>query len=340
MFNKLYEEIKIKMRENYKWIIIFFLFLFVMTIEFPYYVDAPGGIMNISSKMTVEGGYSSTGSFNLAYVSELKGTIPVLLLSQFQKDWNIVKKEEVVLENETEEENSYRNHLLLEEANQNALMVAYEKAGKEVVITNQKLFVTYALKEGKNNLKIKDQIISVNHQPVHTVLELQEAIKENESGDVLPITVIRNNQEMECEAEIYEWNGKNVIGIVLSEEKELEVEPNITFSFDAYESGPSGGLMMSLAIYDALTEEDITRGYTIVGTGTIARDGTVGEIGGVEYKLKGAVKAKADIFFVPSGENYEEALALKEEKNYDIELIPIQTFEEALEYLQSLPIKD
>lgn len=340
MFSKLYEEIKIKMKENYKWIITFFLFLFVMTIEFPYYVDAPGGIMNISSKMTVEGGYSSTGSFNLAYVSELKGTIPVLLLSQFQKDWNIVKKEEVVLENETEEENSYRNHLLLEEANQNALMVAYEKAGKEVVLTNQKLFVTYALKEGKNNLKIKDQIISVNHQPVHTTLELQEAIKENESGDVLPITVIRNNQEMECEAEIYEWNGKNVIGIVLAEEKELEVDPNITFSFDAYESGPSGGLMMSLAIYDALTEEDITRGYTIVGTGTIARDGTVGEIGGVEYKLKGAVKAKADIFFVPSGENYEEALALKEEKNYDIELIPIQTFEEALEYLQSLPIKD
>lgn len=339
MFNKLYEEIKRKIKENYKSIIVLFLFFFLMTIEFPYYVDAPGGIMNVSSKMEVEGGYTSIGSFNLSYVSELKGTIPVLLMSQFKKDWNIIKKEEVVLDNETEEENTYRNRLLLEEANHNAMMVAYQKAGKEVLITNQKLFVTYVDKEGKNNLKIKDQIVAINHQTVNNKLELQKAIEKNKVGDLLPLTVIRNDQEIECEAEIYDFDGRAVIGIMLTEQRELEVEPNIQFSFDAYESGPSGGLMMSLAIYDALIKEDMTKGYTIVGTGTMESDGTVGEIGGVEYKLKGAAKEKADIFLVPAGQNYQDAISLKEEKNYDIEIIPIQTFEEALEYLKSLPIK-
>ena len=103
MFNKIYEEIKKIIKENYKSIIIFFLFLFVMTIELPYYVDTPGGIMDVSSKMEIEGGYSSKGSFNLSYGSELKGTIPILILSQFKKDWDVIKKEEVVLENETEE---------------------------------------------------------------------------------------------------------------------------------------------------------------------------------------------------------------------------------------------
>ena len=38
------------------------------------------------------------------------------------------------------------------------------------------------------------------------------------------------------------------------------MDPNIIFHFDSYESGPSGGLMMSLAIYNALVEEDITGG--------------------------------------------------------------------------------
>ena len=114
------------------------------------------------------------------------------------------------------------------------------------------------------------------------------------------------------------------------------MDPNIIFHFDSYESGPSGGLMMSLAIYNALVEEDMTHGKKIVGTGTIERDGTVGEIGGVEYKIKGAVKEKADIFLIPAGDNYEEAKALIEENHYHITLVPIKTFDVAVEYLQSL----
>ena len=57
----------------------------------------------------------------------------------------------------------------------------------------------------------------------------------------------------------------------------------------------------ALLIYDYLTEEDITKGRTIVGTGTIDENGNVGSIGGVKYKLKGAVKNKAEIFLVPNG---------------------------------------
>ena len=52
---------------------------------------------------------------------------------------------------------------------------------------------------------------------------------------------------------------------------------------------------MALAMYDALTREDITKGKTIAGTGTIDANGNVGAIGGVIYKLSGAVKNNADI---------------------------------------------
>ena len=112
-------------------------------------------------------------------------------------------------------------------------------------------------------------------------------------------------------------------------------DPKASIQMKQSESGPSGGLMMSLAIYDALTEEDLTHGKKIIGTGTMDIYGNVGEISGVKYKLIGAVKQKAEVFLVPEG-NYEEALQVKEEKGYDIELISVDNIKTAIEALNHL----
>ena len=109
----------------------------------------------------------------------------------------------------------------------------------------------------------------------------------------------------------------------------------ITYNFKKRETGPSGGLTIALDIYNHLVEEDITKGYKIVGTGTIDKNGLVGEIGGVKYKLQGAVKDNADIFIVPK-ENYEEAITEKNKHNYKINIISVSTFDEAIEKLKNL----
>ena len=70
-----------------------------------------------------------------------------------------------------------------------------------------------------------------------------------------------------------------------------------------------------MEIYNQITDNDITNGLKIMGTGTISKDGKVGEIGGVKYKLLGAVKNKADVFICPK-ENYEEAKKVRDERNY------------------------
>jgi PDZ domain-containing protein len=76
--------------------------------------------------------------------------------------------------------------------------------------------------------------------------------------------------------------------------------------------------------------------FGIVGTGTIDIDGKVGEIGGVKYKLKGAIKNDADIFFVPNGKNYEEAIKLKKKHGYDIKIVGVSTLDDAISYLENL----
>ena len=101
--------------------------------------------------------------------------------------------------------------------------------------------------------------------------------------------------------------------------------------------GPSGGLMQTLYIYNALSEQDITKDRMIAGTGTIRIDGSVGSIGGVREKVFTAHEAGVDIFFVPTGSNHEDAIkALDSLRNPTMDIVAVETFEEALAYLEGV----
>ena len=336
MITKVYEKIKKILKQNYIFFICLFLGIFLATYELPYYVDMPGGITNIDEKIKVENGYQSKGSFNLAYVSEMKGTIPILILSYFNKDWDILKKEEIILSNETINEASIRDHLLLEEANDNALINAFKKANKDYEIEKEDLYITYIDEQATTNLKVGDKIIAINNQKISNKKDIYNIISNSKIGEKLIFECMNEEKTFKREATIFEIEGNHKIGIMITSNKEINTTPNVTFNFKNSESGPSGGLMMSLAIYNSLIKEDITNNKKIVGTGTIDEDGIVVEIGGVIYKLKSAVKKDADIFFVPKGENYEDAIKIKKENKYDIEIVPISHFDDAISYLKTL----
>ena len=69
--------------------------------------------------------------------------------------------------------------------------------------------------------------------------------------------------------------------------------------------GPSGGLAFALALIDDLTPGELTAGLTVVATGTIAPDGTVGTVGGLRLKTLAARRARADLLLVPSADLHE-----------------------------------
>lgn len=107
--------------------------------------------------------------------------------------------------------------------------------------------------------------------------------------------------------------------------------------------GSSGGMMLALAIYNSLLEEDVTKGLKICGTGTIDDMGRVGAIGGIKQKITTSLLHKADIFFAPysddvnSGEysNYIDALEQYNAiKNPHMKLVKITSLQDILEYLE------
>ena len=332
MSNKIYDRLKQFIKQNYIYFIILIIAGFIFYFPLPYYIDAPGGLIDVSERLDVEDGYPINGSLNLAYISEFKANIPTLIYAYFNKDWEIVKKEDVVASNETIEENDYRNHLLLEEANQNAVMVAFDKADVDYEIKNRTVNIIYIYEEADTDLKIGDQIIEVNGVKVSSK---EEVLNEINKSDSIQFKVINNGIEYERYANKVDIDGSKLIGIMVCETKEVIPSKEVNINFKKSESGPSGGFMMALSIYDILTKEDLTKGLKIVGTGTIDELGNVGVIGGVEHKIKAAVKENADIFFVPTG-NYEEAKSTVLENNLDIKLIEVKHIDDAINYLNNM----
>lgn len=328
--------IKNYIKEYYKIIIVYILILAVFLIEFPYYISAPGGLINTDDKITTEDNFKLSGSLNMAYVSEIHGTIPTLLYALINSDWDIEKETEVKNDNETIEEKNYRNKMLLEEANDTALLVAYKHSDIDYKITDNKVYVTYIDEMAKTDLKIGDQILAVDNQEIPDKTSLFAYITSKNVNDKVTIKVKDiDGKSQTRKATLIDVQGEPKVGAVITETFNVNSNKEVDFNFKDSESGSSGGLMLTLTIYSHLNKIDLTDGKTIVGTGTIDINGNVGEISGIKYKLIGAVNKGADVFIVPKGENYNEAKKLKKEKGYDIDLVPVETFEQALQYLEN-----
>ena len=333
MFTKIYEKIKEFIKENYKELIILLVVVLLFTIELPYSIYTPGGAVDLNDRITVQNEYDSEGSFNMAYVSMVRGSIPFLLISYVIPDWDIVPAEEITAEGEDLDEMLEREKLYMQESMDAAIINAYQAAGKEVTITDTINEVSYLAEEADTDLKIGDIILEVNGEAIDSLEDLRNIVEALEVGEKVDLIVSRDGKERECYAVTYDTSDGAKIGVSLLTTYEYETDPEVTITSKASEAGSSGGLMMSLTIYNKLVEEDITGGKKIVGTGTIDIDGNVGEIGGVRYKLIGAVKNDAEIFMCPE-ENDEEAKSVAEEKGYDITIISVATFDEAIKKLE------
>ena len=84
MFNKLYDQI-IKLVKQLSLHNRNFNRFFLMTIKLPYYINTPGGSVDIRSRISIADHQITKNTFNMAYVYEIPATIPTLIYSYFNK---------------------------------------------------------------------------------------------------------------------------------------------------------------------------------------------------------------------------------------------------------------
>ncbi|HFI0246352.1 TPA: SepM family pheromone-processing serine protease [Streptococcus suis] len=326
------------------------LLWFTVFVPLPYYLEKPGGAMDVRQVLTVNDQLDQEdGSYNFTYVSVQQATALQLLVAQFDPYISVSSAEEMTGGADSEE--YFRIAQFYMETSQN--MAKYQGltlAGKEVSMDFFGVYVLALAEDStfKEILNIADTVVSINGKTFESSPDLIKYVSSLELGSDVTVGYVSDGQEKSADGQIIKLsNGKNGIGITLVDHTEVESSVPIDFQTGNI-GGPSAGLMFTLAIYTQLADPTLRDGRVIAGTGTIEQDGSVGDIGGADKKVLSAAKAGASIFFVPNNPvdeeilkedptaktNYEEAKEAAEKAGVDIEVVPVKTAQDAIDYLK------
>lgn len=329
MFNKIYVSLKKYIKENRSFLITVLVIILLFWVNLPYAIYSPGGLISLEDRIKIENEYEEKGTLNMTYVSMREANIAYLLIGLINPNWEIEKISDLTMDDESLEDMQARDHIYLEESIDNAVISAYTLLGKEITITNENNTIIYISDEADTNLEMKDIIISADNQTVTSIEKLKEVVASKEIDDKISLLIKRDNELIEGYITVKMIDGEKMAGISFVTLYDYDVNPKVEITSKESESGPSGGLMLALQIYNRLTEFDLTKGLKIAGTGTISKDGTVGSIGGVNHKVLTAINEDVDIFLVPK-DNCEEAHKTYDKKDTDMKMVCVSTLSEAV----------
>jgi PDZ domain-containing protein len=208
-----------------------------------------------------------------------------------------------------------------------AVAVALRELGREVEETGAEVVAVRVGSPADGVLQPGDTVVRAKGREIATPDDLFEAMQGHTPGNPVQVTVRRGDRTLDLRVGTTaapDDPNRAIMGVT--------VEPRFRFPVDVRIDagnigGPSAGLAFALDVVDELGRE-VDRGRVVVVTGTLALDGTVGAIGGIEQKTVGAQEAGADLFLVPDA-NAAEARAAAD----GLEIVPVSTFDEALSHL-------
>ncbi len=325
--------------------IIFFSILIsaLLFIKLPFYLNLPGEAYELAPIVKVENGDQSIGEFMMTTVGVSNGEINLLtyLWAQVAPYNDLIPAKDMRPEGETDKEYVYRQLYMMDMSQNVAIAVAYEKAGKHIEYEYNGVFVMKIVSgmDAVNKLEVGDRIYQVNGSELKSSEQFIESVANLNEGDEIELSIDRNGELLIEKVKLTpfpENKTKYGVGISLVTDRKIMVDPKINIE-SATIGGPSAGLMFTLEILNQLTSGDLTSGYKIAGTGTMTYEGNVGPIGGITYKIVAADRAGADYFLAPSANsNYLDAQKAALELGTDMRVIPIDTIEDAIQFLQTL----
>ncbi|MFJ7648014.1 SepM family pheromone-processing serine protease [Lysinibacillus sp. NPDC097279] len=332
---------------------------FLMLYRLDAYIMKPGSAYDVSKFVSVANNHTDeAGSMSLMTVAMQQATPFSYLWAKTQKYEKIMDIQQVRNPLEDDEEYNIRQLKLMSDSQFNAKYVAFQRAGLETKIHFNGVFVLNVLDGGASDglLKAGDEITKVDGTEISNQQMLVDLLSTKQIGDKVTIQLLRNQKEQEetiTLKEIPQTEQKKAgLGITYAESKSIETNPSVTMHTEDI-GGPSAGLMFTLEILNQLLDEDLTKGYAVAGTGEMLIDGTVGRIGGIDYKIIAADRDGMEIFFAPDDEistemkakypelesNYATAVKTAKEIGTKMKIVPVKTVDDAIAYLKQLKAK-
>ncbi len=182
-----------------------------------------------------------------------------------------------------------------------------------------------------------DVIVAANGKPVHTRTDLSAVAARLTPGDTVKIVVRRGGKKLTFSIQTIADSQDPkcaIIGVLPIQALTVQLPFPIKFNLRKV-GGPSAGLAFALELLEK-KGRDVDHGYKVAATGEIQLDGSVTRIGGIKQKTIGVRKSNIDVFLVPiDGDNARDA------KRYahGLRIIPVKSFQQALQALATLPPK-
>ena len=346
------EDKKILRRVLYTAALVLFLGWFVFW-PLNKYIESPGSADNLRSYITIPGHPDKQkGSFMITSVYLQRARPMTYLWAKVTPYASIENADDVTGGQSGKTFDRVQNFYMQSAINQ-AIEVAFKADHRSVKTDYLGIYVLQVQNNSKfkGQIKVGDTITQVNGHHFNTASGYQKYIGKQKVGSPLKVTYEHNGKQKEVTKPLVKISRSRAgIGIILTDNTKVHTTPKVTVN-PGQLGGPSGGLMFALQIYQQMSGDNLRHGQRIAGTGTINKDGSVGEIGGIDKKVVAAHRAGAKVFLAPYVKpsklilQYEEGhqtnyqMAKKTAHKYapEMKVVPVKTFDDAVQYLRKHP---
>ncbi len=305
------------------------------------YLYVPNGAHPVATNVSVQGRQDPGGPGGIYYVDVTVRKVRWLerLLPFLRPDGaSLVPAHAVTAPGESFRERIAEARVEMDRSEQVAAAVALRAGGLDVTTTPRGVLVEAVAVDvpAAKVLDGGDVIVSAAGKQTRTVGELRRATASVRPGAGLPLRLRRDGKTLDRSVTTVaspDDASKAIIGIRVAQEATIRLPVKVDIDLGNV-GGPSAGLPFALQIYQELGN-DVDGGNRVAATGEIELDGSVGSVGGIKQKTYGVRSSGADVFLVPAGENAATA------RRYagGLRIIPVESFEQALRALETLPQK-
>ena len=311
-------------------------------ITVPYYTLSPGPVYDTSDFVSVvdTDEIDADGELFFLTVALQEANVFQWVAARVSPKVDLAPRQNIRPEGVTREELRRENLARMEQSKNDAAFVALTELGYEPTYIGTGALVIDTV-EGTGAVGVlmpDDVIVAIDDNPIEFRDDVTGLVSDRSIGDSITVTVERFSEELE-DVEIVELTiilgphvddpARPMVGIMV-DNNEPVIEFPVEVDIDSRNvGGPSAGMMFTLEIMNQLSEQDLTKGFRIAGTGTIDQEGNVGAIGGIKQKVYGAIDAGATVVFIPA-DNYDDALLAAGD---EITVVKVETIDDPLDYL-------
>jgi PDZ domain-containing protein len=311
------------------------------TLPVPYVALTPGPTLNtlgsLSGKPLIQVSghrtYPTSGNLNMVTVSYIGGPDSRFNIFAALRSWltpsnAVVPEEEIFSPGQTQQQVQQQDTEEMTDSQQTATAAAL----CQLNIPFQTVDTIQSTEKGKpaaSVLRAGDVITAVDGTPVNCQHDAATLIRNRAPGAPVTVTIRRHGTTMRFRLRTVSVSGTPVVGVAVVESFVFPFSVRISIGNIG---GPSAGMMFALGIIDKISQENLTGGKFIAGTGEIEADGEVDPIGGIQQKMAGARAAGATVFLTPAANCPDTAGAVPA----GLRLVKVSTLSGAVTALNAL----